>query len=60
MPSIASFHPQIVHFAIALLIVGVIFRLLSFTGRFAFTGPAATTLVVSGHDCHRAGRPIGH
>jgi uncharacterized membrane protein len=48
MPSIASFHPQIVHFAIALLIVGVIFRLLSFTGRLAFTGPAATTLVVLG------------
>lgn len=48
MPSIASFHPQIVHFAIALLVVGVIFRLLSFTGRLAFTGPAATTLVVLG------------
>jgi uncharacterized membrane protein len=48
MPSIASFHPQVVHFAIALLIVGVIFRLLSFTGRLAFTGPAATTLIVLG------------
>lgn len=48
MPSIASFHPQVVHFAIALLIVGVIFRLLWFTGRLAFTGPAATTLVVLG------------
>lgn len=48
MPSIASFHPQIVHFAIVLLIIGVVFRLLSFTGRLAFTGPAATTLVVLG------------
>lgn len=48
MPSIASFHPQIVHFAIALLIMGVVFRLLSLTGRLAFTGPAATTLVVLG------------
>ena len=48
MPSIASFHPQIVHFAIALLIVGVIFRLLWFTGRLAFSGPAATTLIVIG------------
>ena len=48
MPSIASFHPQIVHFAIALLTVGVIFRLLWFTGRLAFTGPAATTLIVLG------------
>lgn len=48
MPSIASFHPQIVHFAIALLIVGVVFRLLWFTGRLAFTGPAATTLILMG------------
>jgi uncharacterized membrane protein len=48
MPSIASFHPQIVHFAVALLIMGVVFRLLSLTGRLAFTGPAATTLVVLG------------
>lgn len=48
MPSIASLHPQVVHFAIALLIVGVIFRLLSLTGRLAFTGPAATTLIVLG------------
>jgi uncharacterized membrane protein len=48
MPSIASFHPQIVHFAIALLIMGVVFRLLSLTGRLAFTGPAATTLIVLG------------
>ena len=48
MPSIASLHPQVVHFAIALLIVGVVFRLLSLTGRLAFTGPAATTLIVLG------------
>lgn len=48
MPSIASFHPQIVHFAIALLIVGVVFRLIWLTGRLAFTGPAATTLIVLG------------
>ncbi len=48
MPSIAVFHPQVVHFAVALLVVGVVFRLISLTGRFAFTGPAATTLVVAG------------
>lgn len=48
MPSIASFHPQIVHFAIALLIIGVVFRLIWFTGRLAFTGPAATALIVMG------------
>jgi uncharacterized membrane protein len=48
MPSIAAIHPQVVHFAIALLLVGVVFRLISLTGRFAFTGPAATALVLLG------------
>lgn len=48
MPSIASFHPQIVHFAVALLVIGVVFRLVWFSGRLAFTGPAATALVVMG------------
>jgi uncharacterized membrane protein len=46
--SIGSFHPQVVHFAIALLIVGVVFRLLSLTGRVAFAGPAASLLLLSG------------
>lgn len=48
MPSIATFHPQIVHFAIALLVIGVVFRFLWFTGRLAFAGPAATVLIVMG------------
>jgi uncharacterized membrane protein len=48
MPSIAVFHPQIVHFVIAILVIGVVFRLVSLTGRFAFTAPAATTLIVIG------------
>lgn len=48
MPSIAAFHPQIVHFVIALLIVGVVFRWISLTGRLAFTGPAAATLIFLG------------
>lgn len=48
MPQIGSFHPQIVHFVIALLGVGVALRLVSLTGRFQFTGPAATTLIVLG------------
>lgn len=48
MPSIAAIHPQVVHFAIALLIVGVAFRLIALTGRLAFTGPAATTLILFG------------
>jgi uncharacterized membrane protein len=44
----APFHPVVVHFAIALLIAGVLFRLLSFTGRFAFAGPAALVLLLTG------------
>jgi uncharacterized membrane protein len=48
MPNIGPYHPIIVHFAIALLIVGVIFRLISLTGRALFTGPAAATLLLAG------------
>lgn len=48
MPSIAAVHPQVVHFAIALVVAGVAFRLISLTGRFAFTGPAATAMVLAG------------
>jgi uncharacterized membrane protein len=46
--SIGSFHPQVVHFAIALLVMGVVFRLLSLTGRLAFAGPAASVLLILG------------
>lgn len=48
MPSLAPFHPQIVHFVIALLVVGVGLRVVSLTGRVRFAGPAAATLVVLG------------
>ena len=48
MPNLASWHPQIVHFAIALLCVGVLFRWISLTGRAAFTGPAAAALLILG------------
>jgi uncharacterized membrane protein len=48
MPSIATYHPIIVHFAIALLTIGVIFRWVSLTGRAPFTGPAAATLLILG------------
>src|SRR6266516_6761013 len=48
MPNIGSYHPVIVHFAIALLILGVIFRWISLTGRAPFTGPAAATLLILG------------
>jgi uncharacterized membrane protein len=48
MPNIGSYHPIIVHFAISLLILGVIFRWVSLTGRAPFTGPAAATLLILG------------
>ena len=48
MPNLASWHPQVVHFAIALLCVGVLFRWISLTGRAPFTGPAAAVLLLAG------------
>jgi uncharacterized membrane protein len=42
----AELHPQVVHFTIALTIVGVLLRLISLMGRPAFVSPAATTLLV--------------
>ena len=51
MPNIGVFHPQLVHFVIALLGVGVIARVLSIlplSGRWVFLRPAATTLILLG------------
>lgn len=48
MPDIAVFHPQIVHFVVASLFVGVALRIVSLTGRLKFTGPAATVLILIG------------
>jgi len=42
----AALHPQIVHFTIVLVIVGVAFRLISLFGRPAWVSPAATTLLL--------------
>jgi uncharacterized membrane protein len=39
---------MIVHFVVALLIVGVAFRVVSLTGWLKFTGPAAATLILLG------------
>jgi uncharacterized membrane protein len=44
----AYYHPQFVHFAIALLVVGVALRLISLAGRPAFVAPAAFTLILLG------------
>lgn len=46
MPNIAYYHPAIVHFAIALGILGVVFRWASLSGRAPFAGPAAATLLI--------------
>lgn len=48
MPNIAHFHPQIVHFAIVLLLAGVVMRWISLTGKVKFAGPAATTALLCG------------
>lgn len=42
----AGLHPQVVHFTIALAVVGVVFRIVSLLWRSAFLSPAATTLLV--------------
>jgi len=47
-PSLAAFHPQVVHFVVGILIVAVAFRVIALTGRLRWTGPAATTLLVIG------------
>jgi len=63
MPDIGPFHPQIVHFVVAMGLVGVALRIVSLTGRFAWTRPAATLLLLiaavasigavrSGQDAH--------
>ena len=44
----AAYHPPIVHFAIALLVVAVLLRIASLFGRPAFLAPAALTLLVLG------------
>lgn len=48
MPNIGQFHPQIVHFAVALLMAGVVARLISLTGKLKFTDHGAATLLIAG------------
>lgn len=42
------YHPLVVHFAVALLFVGVLARIVSLAGRPAFVGPMAATLLILG------------
>src|SRR5215472_13988863 len=48
MPDLSFYHPLVIHFAIALLIVGVGFRWASFTGYVPFAGGAAIVLIALG------------
>jgi uncharacterized membrane protein len=51
MPSLsalASAHPIVVHFAIGLLVAGVVLRLVSLLRMWSFTGPAAAALLLVG------------
>ena len=47
-PSFAAFHPQVVHFVVGILIIGVVFRVVALSSRLNWTGPSATTLLVIG------------
>lgn len=46
MPDIGALHPQVVHFVIALGLVGILLRLLSLVARASWLSPAAATLIV--------------
>lgn len=46
MPNLAEFHPQIVHFIIALGIAGILFRIASLAGKGAWLNPAAALLIL--------------
>lgn len=48
MPDIGSLHPIVVHFAIALLVAGVVLRWISLTRKLPFTSPAAVLLILAG------------
>jgi uncharacterized membrane protein len=48
MPNIGFIHPQVVHFVIALVVVGVLFRGLSLVLKSAWLSPAALALVALG------------
>src|SRR5262245_27755479 len=63
MPEIGYFHPQLVHFAVVLGIIGVALRLVSLTGKLSWTHQAARWILIgaglvgyftaeSGHQAH--------
>ncbi len=48
MPELGPLHPQVVHFVVALLLLGVFLRWLSLTGHLRWTHPAAAFLLILG------------
>lgn len=48
MPNIGYFHPEIVHFVVAGALLGIFFRWVSLTGKFAWTNGAAAALILIG------------
>lgn len=48
MPNIATLHPQVVHFVIALGLLGVALRILSLLWQKSWLNPAAATLLILG------------
>ncbi len=46
IPNLAQFHPQIVHFIVALGLIGVLFRIGSLFWRRSWLSPAATSLIL--------------
>ena len=47
MPNLATLHPVIVHFAIALAVAGVLLRWAWLSGRVGWAGPAASALLLT-------------
>ena len=46
MPDIGPLHPEVVHFVVGVGLVGILLRLISLTGRLAWTNQAAAALMI--------------
>lgn len=48
MPNIAALHPQVVHFVVVLLFLGVLLRIVSLVVKRQWVSPAATAMILAG------------